>query len=189
MAEFMQLDLSQPAAKGLLASFMVLLVGTVFSIHAQLTGGKTSGSGERYLKCANPECDYTEELTADQQKERAKELIENYKTENPEEYRQWLQTMAQKLYGPLAQGGAANDAMVEQNLIASWGNADIPLAFTCPKCNQNTVFNAVKCEKCGKIFFYDASPGGTRDTCPECGYSKDAERAKQRKAEKLQRKK
>jgi predicted RNA-binding Zn-ribbon protein involved in translation (DUF1610 family) len=177
MAEFMQLDLSQPTAKGLLASFVVLLVGAVFSIHAQLAGTGSYAADERYLKCANPECDYDEVLTAQQQQDRAAEQIDKYEKEDPAGYQQWFQMISKRLYGPLTVGGKTNDELIKQNLITSWGNADLGLAFTCPQCGQNTVYSAIKCDKCGKIFFFHPTDG---DKCPECGYSRNAERKKER---------
>jgi len=42
----------------------------------------------------------------------------------------------------------------------------------CPKCNEDSVFKAMKCEKCGKVFFPGTVEGKTEDACPGCGYSK-----------------
>jgi hypothetical protein len=181
MADFMQLDMTQPAAKGLLASFIVLFVGAIFSIHAQLAGTSTSGPSERYMKCANQACDYDAEVSIAEQKKMAVEQIEKIQTENPDLYQQLTAMMAQRM-GPMGQMMAENPEMSDENLINTWGSPDMRLAFTCPKCSQDMVYNAIKCEKCGKIFFI----GGQGDKCPDpkCGYSKSEERRKEYKAQK-----
>jgi hypothetical protein len=51
----------------------------------------------------------------------------------------------------------------------------------CPKCNEDSVFKAVKCEKCGKVFFPETIEGKAEDTCPGCGYSPSEEAAKKAK--------
>jgi len=53
----------------------------------------------------------------------------------------------------------------------------------CPKCGEESVFRAVKCPKCGTVFFYGR--GGAEaeapDICPECGYSETFEKMKERR--------
>jgi hypothetical protein len=44
----------------------------------------------------------------------------------------------------------------------------------CPKCNEDSVFKAMKCEKCGKVFFPGSVEGKAEDTCTGCGYSPSA---------------
>ena len=48
----------------------------------------------------------------------------------------------------------------------------------CPKCNEDSVFKAMKCEKCGKVFFPGTVEGKAEDTCPGCGYSPSTAAAK-----------
>jgi len=49
-------------------------------------------------------------------------------------------------------------------------------ALVCKECGKPSVYRAVKCEKCGHVFFY-GNPNDFNDRCPECGYSKmEAER-------------
>ncbi len=48
----------------------------------------------------------------------------------------------------------------------------------CPKCNEDSVFKAMKCEKCGKVFFPGTVEGKAEDTCPGCGYSPSTAPAK-----------
>jgi len=50
--------------------------------------------------------------------------------------------------------------------------------ISCRECGKETAFRAVKCEKCGHVFFYGARKGtgpGFADRCPKCGFSKDEE--------------
>ena len=47
----------------------------------------------------------------------------------------------------------------------------------CEKCGEESVFKAVKCEKCGLVFEPGAVPKDFPDRCPnpQCGYSKTEE--------------
>jgi phage FluMu protein Com len=54
-------------------------------------------------------------------------------------------------------------------------------AIKCPKCNEESVYAATKCEKCGKIFFPGSVEGAIEDKCPGCGYSKTEEAIKNTK--------
>ena len=53
-------------------------------------------------------------------------------------------------------------------------------ALECKDCGEESVFLAIKCEKCGKVFFEgDARiDGAFSDTCPDtdCGFSKRKEK-------------
>jgi DNA-directed RNA polymerase subunit M/transcription elongation factor TFIIS len=42
----------------------------------------------------------------------------------------------------------------------------------CPKCGEESLLEAIKCEKCGIVFIPGTVQGEIRDRCPECGYSK-----------------
>jgi len=47
-----------------------------------------------------------------------------------------------------------------------------PRLLVCKKCGQESVCRAIKCERCGSVFFYNANKrGGYGDKCPKCGYS------------------
>ena len=49
--------------------------------------------------------------------------------------------------------------------------------FLCPKCGQETAYKAVKCPKCGEVYFWDyEAADGFRDRCPGCGFSAMEER-------------
>jgi len=48
----------------------------------------------------------------------------------------------------------------------------------CEKCLQKTVYRAVKCPKCGKVFFYDIKSKDFPDRCPECNFSETEETRK-----------
>jgi len=52
-----------------------------------------------------------------------------------------------------------------------WRKAGPP-ALVCKECGKKTVYRAVKCEKCRKIFYWGSVPGDFEDRCPNCGYSK-----------------
>ena len=43
--------------------------------------------------------------------------------------------------------------------------------LTCRGCEKKSIFRAVKCEKCGLIFFHGTNQTSFADTCPECGFS------------------
>jgi len=65
---------------------------------------------------------------------------------------------------------------IEQKVRANPLASQTP-ALVCQKCGKESAFRAVKCENCGKIFFYGAVPGDLPDRCPDCKYSKtEAER-------------
>jgi len=59
--------------------------------------------------------------------------------------------------------------------------------LVCKKCGRKTVYEAVKCEKCGLVFKVYSVPRDFRDRCPQCGYSKmqdERDRANPAKAKK-----
>lgn len=45
-------------------------------------------------------------------------------------------------------------------------------AYICPKCNEESGYEAVKCEQCGLIFEKNAVPRDFEDRCPKCKFSK-----------------
>jgi len=45
-------------------------------------------------------------------------------------------------------------------------------ALICKDCGKRSVFRAVKCLKCGLVFFHGTNRTSFADTCPECGFSK-----------------
>ena len=50
--------------------------------------------------------------------------------------------------------------------------------MVCEKCQEDSVFRAEKCEKCGAVFFYEAVVEDLPDRCTECGYSAIEEKRK-----------
>ena len=44
--------------------------------------------------------------------------------------------------------------------------------LTCKDCEKKSIFRAVRCEKCGLVFFHGTNQTSFADTCPECGFSK-----------------
>ncbi|MFQ6036845.1 MAG: hypothetical protein ACE5NM_13480 [Sedimentisphaerales bacterium] len=55
--------------------------------------------------------------------------------------------------------------------------------LTCKECGEQSLLRAVKCEKCGQVFFYGADPTDFADRCPECGHSKTEAERKARAAQ------
>ncbi|HEW79544.1 MAG TPA: hypothetical protein ENH34_06260 [Phycisphaerales bacterium] len=53
--------------------------------------------------------------------------------------------------------------------------------LVCKECGEESIYAAIKCEKCGLIFFKGAVPNDFPDRCPECGFSKIEDTAKQTK--------
>jgi hypothetical protein len=51
--------------------------------------------------------------------------------------------------------------------------------LVCKQCGKESLYRAVKCEKCGLVFFYESVPNDFADRCPECGYSKKEEQRKE----------
>jgi len=46
------------------------------------------------------------------------------------------------------------------------------MGMQCKQCGKRSVFKAVRCEKCGSIFFYGVGGTDFKDRCPKCGFSK-----------------
>ena len=58
------------------------------------------------------------------------------------------------------------------------GNRGMP-PIACKKCGKESLFRAVKCEKCQAVFFYVfGSVEDYADRCPGCGFSKLEEASK-----------
>jgi len=45
-------------------------------------------------------------------------------------------------------------------------------SLICQQCGQQSVYRAVKCERCGLVFEMGSVPGDYQDRCPKCSYSK-----------------
>lgn len=56
----------------------------------------------------------------------------------------------------------------------TWSGFGTP-GLTCEKCDNESAYRAIKCEKCGTIFRRVAGRGAYADRCPECGFSKTEE--------------
>lgn len=56
------------------------------------------------------------------------------------------------------------------------GVATPPLV--CKDCGEESIYRAIKCQKCGIIFFYGSVHDDLVDRCPECSYSPTEEMAK-----------
>ncbi len=42
----------------------------------------------------------------------------------------------------------------------------------CKQCGEESLLDAIKCDKCGKVFIRGSFSGEVRDRCPYCGFSK-----------------
>jgi phage FluMu protein Com len=61
--------------------------------------------------------------------------------------------------------------MVEKFRIENPGVLENPAA-TCPKCNEPSGYESVKCEKCELVFEKGSVPRDFEDRCPKCKFSK-----------------
>ena len=53
------------------------------------------------------------------------------------------------------------------------------LPIACKKCGKESIFEAVKCEKCQAVFFFVfGNVEDYADRCPECGFSKSEDERK-----------
>jgi ribosomal protein L37E len=55
--------------------------------------------------------------------------------------------------------------------------------IVCPKCSEESGYQAEKCEKCGFIFEIGSVPNDVKDRCPKCGYSASEEARKKARGE------
>ena len=47
--------------------------------------------------------------------------------------------------------------------------------LVCKECGKESIYRAVKCPKCGHVFFRGTSGEDRPDRCPECGHSQTEE--------------
>lgn len=64
----------------------------------------------------------------------------------------------------------------EENVTISAGG---DVGMVCRECEKETALGAIKCEKCGHVFFKGDAGADFMDTCPECDYSKSKEARRQ----------
>lgn len=64
----------------------------------------------------------------------------------------------------------ANEAVGSANPISLK-----PPPMVCEKCGQQSIYRAVKCPNCQKVFFYGMSLTDFPDRCPFCDYSQTEE--------------
>ena len=55
--------------------------------------------------------------------------------------------------------------------------------LTCKDCEKRSIFRAVKCGKCGIVFFHGTNKTSFADTYPECGFSKMKEQRRSGRGE------
>jgi len=172
MPGFMDIKTGGLALKGLIASFAMVFIGGGFTIYYQLTGtGPAASARDVSLKCTNPDCDYTATISAKEHFSMGKEQYEDLKINDPARAESITKsfTMGPGGMGPGMMMNLTPEELEEQ-AIRSWGSPQLNLPFTCPKCGQDTVYKAYKCDECGEIFFPDYQQQYA-DTCPACGHS------------------
>ncbi len=55
-------------------------------------------------------------------------------------------------------------------------------AMVCRECGKKSVFQAVKCANCEKVFPYGTVPNDFADRCPECEFSATEDKRERRRA-------
>ncbi len=61
---------------------------------------------------------------------------------------------------------------IEMREYAELSKASASGTPKCKKCGEESLLDAIKCEKCGIVFIPGTVAGEIRDRCPECGFSK-----------------
>ena len=95
MAGLKQGKMPALAEKGLVVSFVLVMIGAGFSIHGIFAGGGKTPVLDVVLKCAQPDCDYTEIISGDDFLARAREELAAWKESEPavvEEIKQEIMT-------------------------------------------------------------------------------------------------
>jgi len=66
---------------------------------------------------------------------------------------------------------------IDEKADANSASSETP-PLVCKECGKQSLYRAVRCEKCGLMFFY-GNVSDFDDRCPECGYSRIEEDRKQ----------
>jgi len=164
--------------KGLVASFVLVLVGLFGTVYRQFSPPAPKGAGEYAFVCVN--CG--EKLTADQQtfgkmqNEKMLAYADELEATNPTE----AQRIRENVQG--------QKTMAMHHLMALTTELHTR-DFVCPKCSETSLKQATKCRKCGEIFLSYKEDGSYDDACPKCKYSVSEEARKKRQARKAEEKK
>jgi len=82
---------------------------------------------------------------------------------------QWLKCTNEKCGAEYSMPAKEYYQWREKNYDA--GTLQVP-GMECKECGEESVFAAIKCEKCGHVFFGGASGADYTNRCPQCKYSK-----------------
>ncbi|MBN2376273.1 MAG: hypothetical protein JXD22_07725 [Sedimentisphaerales bacterium] len=173
MADFNKSGMRRLSIIGLVVSFVLLVVGSGFYVYAQLSAANEVIRDDIVIKCFNENCDYQEVLSPDELAKRAEEQFDALKQTNPDTANQLIDETINSLNAGVQESGGITPEMAEKTLMAAWGLPQRDLPFICPKCGQEKVFRAMKCNNCDCIFIPKArgKKGGYVDKCPQCGFS------------------
>ena len=149
----------------------IILIAALFLLAAAITivnlrRGSSSAEAGIALKCRA--CDHADIVTDEQFQTMINQQNESY-----------IQLVAQrdppkaeKLRQLVENPDQAMNPMSRREMDVSlppWGTRNWPLP--CPQCNQNALFNAIKCPDCEEIFFGDCENGYPIRVCPKCKYN------------------
>jgi hypothetical protein len=171
--------IDEGARKKIIIIALALTVAIGVTIFRKAGGDKgTAGLlAKKVLKCkqCSHVLDTSKEDLLSIMAERNTTYIEEVAQENPDQA-----DLLKKLLGGPMGTRVMNPAYAD--IIPQWGNLGWPL--TCPSCNEDSLYFANKCPKCGETSFTTDDEGNYTDKCPKCGYSGSEELSRRNKAKK-----
>ena len=170
------------ARKGIIVSSVLLVVGAGFTFYNYLFGAPERP--DVFLKCSNPECNYSDMMTHNAFFKLSKAQWKNYQSENPEAAEQLIQqVIGGKMVNPIPVSSdpelslqdkqERRKAQAEDLIVKAWGTQNYNIPALCPVCGRYSVFQAQRCKNpdCGAIFLIFSLQGEFQTTCPLCGTS------------------
>jgi DNA-directed RNA polymerase subunit M/transcription elongation factor TFIIS len=175
------MPIDEGARKKIIISVAILVLAVGYTVFRHMRGGGNDIKAllpERVLKCR--QCSHVVSPSSEELKsmvtERDNVYLEQLAQSNPDQAEYLKKVMANR------EGGRTTNPN-DMAIIPNWGGMNWP--FTCPNCNQDALYFASKCPKCGEIYFDFDEQGNYSDKCPnpKCGYSA-SEEIKRRSQEK-----